>query len=679
LNNDLQEILKTARVPKQDWLTGGTEKLLEPCIEFLRGSIVEMYKSAIRVNLPFGNDQLGEVNVDIRVPIPLFFDHFNSELLVHGTKELHHATLANRESMKVLCAHRASQSPGVQEQASDLAGLPERAFKLDHLVVSKSEEAAAQLCFGTGETAYKDKVGSNKVRKDTRKCHDCAKAELYWVSISDADEHKALAEAMTTFSCICAGDSMVVYVYRRTESLVVCQVLFKYTVPSTREDFKSYIESETNFSGLIHGLLSTIQLKHLVEQQAQMFVDAKYKRAKKPKERAGVDDSKQESELGVDGYSPQKPSSRDKSKGKDGSRSGSKSGGASGKSPSEQVLAGLTNHNLMLDVKLLERDSYTSYVFLGTARQHGEKAFPVAIKYVPDSSFVAEAYCHQAAAALAPDGVLPLYAFTGDSEAILALKLPSVSQVPAGAGVLIMPRGMAWTPPASPLQFVKQMEGLGETVAKLGAAGLFHQDLRRYNVVVWQAKPHLIDFGFAAWRRDCLNVDVLQCRHHPMQAPELINWSSGAIGEAQVVFTLGSFLVEAISEYIEEELDWIRVDGRARQLLHRLARLKGTMECGFLPLELSSGIPLVLDVLHLLLSNASSRPSLKQAVEMMRELYVTWSKALEQSEAALVDLGPELSPAPEPEARLAQLCQHTKPFRVPLTNLNTVTAASSGP
>jgi len=697
LRDELTAHLKSVTIKSSwHWLRDDNGKLSGPSLEFIRDCLVFVHTSAVLVDLPSDHHQLCEGNVDIGMVIPLLLRHLNSKYLVHGTKEQRHLGFHALESIKAV----VSQS-----------GVPPCFYKVDHQVQLVAANRQGAACFVTAESKQKDSPMAGKV--DTLKGHECAKAELQMVDMSKAPAHKALAEDMTVYSCYCAGIKdwikMTVYSYRRTHNMTACEVLFEYEIPCTHNALQQFVSiplMEEKFNSMMRGLLCSLQLKHALEKQARAFKDANFQR----QHDTGAYDTSAYSQAG---YSPGRGSkSSQGSKSGKGSKSGRSSrskstgegsdgqsaadggtggtgGNGAGKAPSDQVRDGLAKGNLTVVVELVKQRENGSCVYLGYAYQPGERPFPVVVKYVGDEGFQAEAHRLQAAAALDPGGVVGPYGFTNSRCAIYQLNLPDLNYIETGAGVILMPRGESWTPPPNdPLAFVRQLCELGETLAKLAAAGLLHQDFRRYNVVVWQGKVRLIDFGFATWRQDCLNFDVMLCRYNPMQAPELANGTHGGhIGEPQVVFTLGSFLVDVMSEYVEEALGGERVRPKATALLRQLSKVNASEARETLPPALAVGLPLVLEVLAPLLApKISARPSLEQGVKMVQQLAVDWAAALELHQMAATDVS-ELEPlepkqaaqqkrAPGPGAGPQDKAPKT---RVPLSNVNKGAAPAVAP
>jgi hypothetical protein len=277
-----------------------------------------------------------------------------------------------------------------------------------------------------------------------------------------------------------------------------------------------------------------------------------------------------------------------------------------------------------------------THLFFGYASQAGQESFHVAFKYVGHSGFLQEALMHQAAAQLAPEGVLPLLAWTDDSSAIQALKLPGLPTTKSqldllGGGVLLMPLGKDWEYPSNnPLEFLHRVvREVCPTLQMLAENSLYHNDLKMGNIVEWQGRLHLIDFGYASWGQNSTNRKVLVCGKHYTQAPELGNPSyAGRIGEPQLVFTLGSLVLEAVTADFDDCFWFERQSVPATELNLAFSQLE--VQVNRQPELLPPGgwnhgfSPVVKLLSQLLAANPAHRPSIQDSVAMLEQVWHDW-------------------------------------------------------
>ena len=369
---------------------------------------------------------------------------------------------------------------------------------------------------------------------------------------------------------------------------------------------------------------------------------------------------------------------------------------------SDQATYGLASHTLTVNVESVMQRPVSKTLFFGTARQLAQPAFLVVIKHIGNGNFQAEVLLHQAAAALAPGSVLPLLSWTTDAAAILALDLPglptSLAELQAqGGGAMLMPQGIPWQyPTKKPISFLFMVwDELCPALLLLADQQLYYHDLSMRNVVVWCGRLYLIDFEFATWGQDCLNLRALQCYQHLMAPPEVAedDGFTGPLGEKQMVFALGSFLLQALATDLVPVLWCGPDDSTAEELLGALRVAQRDIAAGTLaqervdqvPAEWISGLPLVIETLSKLMNyDYDMRPSLHEAVGMVEQLIQDWREAAlllreQAQEEALAARSTVESketaevhyPAPAAKASgcLPRLPQRTS-TRTPLTTMN---------
>lgn len=601
---------------------------------FLRNALMRIWHSCHFVDETFQGQQL-ECNVDQRVATPLFFEAFHHPGLSHVTKERVHKGYFERERYK---------------KSIQTSTLADNIYKVDHVVEGRSSNPNRRFVFGCGETALTAEEDS-KIRTDTIKCHECNRAELSLLELNEEPAAQELACTVFCFSCIVAGPSVRAFSYRMTHGLPWCQELFSYVVPETATQLTTMVDG--GWVSMLEGLLATWLLAERTAAQAQILAGLGFDR-KLNTERALVQGA-----LGAK-TTPRGFKTSSSKTGKDKQRQRpSESGGGSvspsyGKSEHKRsengsLMQQLGGNRAVLEIdNIVERRSNVRLLPGRLIQTYGGSAIQVVVKYIGNRGFHEEAHMHQAAAAIAPEGVLPLLGWTANSALIANLRLPGLPRYEElkqqGGGILIMPRGQplryTWQ---QPLELLHQVHAqLCPTLLALAQAGLYHNDLKWDNVVVWKKRLYLIDFGLAAWKQDGVNRKGARGGGQNVQAPELRDRNYlGPVGESQLVFTLGSFLMDGFLYDLHAAMGCSMPPGEpSSELVYHLARLHKRSPSDPRGAALSEvwarGLAPVHRVLASLMDlNWDRRPRLKHAVSMLGRLYHEWSVAMSSGEDAM--------------------------------------------
>eukprot|EP00045_Choanoeca_perplexa_P009883 m.97879 g.97879 ORF g.97879 m.97879 type:complete len:930 (-) comp15062_c2_seq7:2048-4837(-) len=633
---------------KYNWLptskTGSTEeRLMQNTVSSLVNVFVKIFRTATQVDSPMTGQQQCESNVDLAVPIPTVFEFFNDKDTLHLFKERKHQSFYIRESSK---------------------GEGAAIIKVDHAVELRTESVEKRFFFAVGETGSAE---TTKQRVDTSKCHMCSKAELNLLALHAKKELRALSANAFVFSCVCSADRIQLFSYRTTDNFITTTRLCDFEVPTTSGFFTSSQQTEgqvLRWRSILKGLLTVLQLKHLVAAQAIQLKELEYTRPT-------ADFIARTGKITTPLKRGKPPTSSNPTESKKAKRHEEAQGDRS-RSPQDQCLIGLRNGTLRMVVTRQTARRNNTTLYFGYAWQLGFSPFYVVVKHVGNSGFREEAHLHQSAASLAPKGVLPLWAWTDNNEMIASLKLDGLSEAEEiVGGVMLMPLAEEWKYPCNqPQGFLQRVWAeLCPTLLCLANAGLFHNDLRQDNVMVWQGRLCLMDFGYAAWTRDCVNVRGLACRHHCMQAPELRRPDFEAvIGEPQLVFTLGSLLLYALTTDFEGLLAVDRHMEGAEILLIAFAHLEEGLPTGKeLPAGWQHGIPLVLQLLKTLLNpDPGSRPRLVDAVKLLNSKLNSWYAA--DCQVPEADLGATALPAQIDSIS----CDPTRPGRFQRSHVNLI-------
>ena len=167
-----------------------------------------------------------------------------------------------------------------------------------------------------------------------------------------------------------------------------------------------------------------------------------------------------------------------------------------------------------------------------------------------------------------------------------------------------------------------------EPLQALVSAGLFQNDVRLDNVVMWRGRLYLIDFGYATWVSECSSTMALRCGRNRLQAPELARADfAGCVGEAQLVFTLGSLLLDALSADFDDMLYFERWSGHAIELVEAVDHLitKCLKKPDKVPQGWEHGLSSVIELLKQLMAvDPLARPSFADSVAMLDQVWYGW-------------------------------------------------------
>eukprot|EP00045_Choanoeca_perplexa_P016668 m.227406 g.227406 ORF g.227406 m.227406 type:complete len:880 (+) comp17325_c0_seq1:165-2804(+) len=618
LRHELTTVLSSVSPPLGcDWLPrdSGSGNLTRDCVTSLVDVLLTLFKTAVKINSSADGAQQCEGNVDLAGPIPTVFGFFNDTHCIHVYKERKHHSHHVRESGKA-----TARSSGATSQTIPI-------IKVDHAVELRSPSRSSRFTFGVGETAQKD--DPIKQNDDTAKCHACSKAELCLLALHGDDSLQKLASTAFVFSCVCTGPRIEVFCYRISGGFVKATSLCSFTVPTTVASLSS-----AEWSHIMAGLLAALQLKHHVGKLAAELNEYKYSRPT-------VTHVTTSTKAAPPQHHFLRSTSRltkAKGTGDQGDASASSSEAKTGKnlSPKEQCRDGLARHKLNVVIAQSCKRRNNTQLFFGFVSQRGQNPFEVAIKYIGNSGFRDEACMHQAAAGIAPEGVLPLWAWTDDVDAIAALKLEGLHErKDIKGGVMLMPLAKDWKyPKQRPLHFLTQVwQELCPTLQALARVGLYHHDLRQDNVVVWRGRLHLMDFGYSTWKSDCLNMRALECGEQYLQAPELKYWwhRTAPPEEPALVYTLGSLMLFALADDFERHLGVERSWATGFELLGSFRNLERLSEQE-LPAGWKHGLQLMVPMLQLFMSYWEDRPSLAGAIDELHRSLNLWHQALKSEE-----------------------------------------------
>jgi hypothetical protein len=624
-----------------EWLAGlasNAETLGPFPAALMVDALMSIYLTTTTINLKPADKQQCEGNMDLSVALPAVFNFFKEapgqvQHMILVYKERMHAAYHKRETGK----HVGSTGP-LDDKSVTKASKLARTIKADQVLETANSDADNRFALAVGETAQS--FQQRKYDQDTQKCHKCSKAELSLLALNTAEAIQELAKTAFVFSCVCTGEEVELYSYRVTAGFVKTVKLVTFSVPIHVASFKT-----TKWDKVLEGFLTALQLKHWAAKQAQQLRENAFKNVSIAQAAGSLLYTPAHGP--TDSAQPQEEPQEKKGPSIEYSLRSTRSSRRAKKSPSGQSRDGLATQTLRFVVqRQLERDENTR-VFFGYASQPGQAAFYLVIKYIGRNHFYDEARLHQTAFSLAPEGVLPLWAWTDSKAAIQALGLPGLPTSRAelmavGGGVLLMPQAEEWLYPVDrPLRFLEQVVSeLCPTLQALADAGLYHNDVRRSNVLVYQGRLCLMDFGFASWKQDCLNRRGLVCGKHYMQGPELLEESTfiGTPGEAQLVFTLGSLIQDGILFDLD---DMDRTEMSARSLLYGLkAMVPGMLPQVDMdmqedePIKLNAtwqlGLALVVPLLDACMAfPEQARPRLADATARLDCVLSEWYEALE--------------------------------------------------
>ena len=623
----LKTVLSTAKVQDacQSWswlahVAVDGQLLLTPlAVQYLLQNLVALYNSVLSYNANFvGGGQQLECNIDLRI--------IREALAIFVTK---HTINVTRERTHICHAQRESEKHKVQS-----SGLSARTFKVDHAIEIRASVPEQRSTLGVVEISLASGKDSRKNIRDTFKAHACSKSELCVLGTSE--QHGYLADNACVFSIVCDGPKLTVYTYRLVRrDQVVAEKLTVFEVPTNDASFATM-----QVGTILEGYLNLLQLSACVEKQAEVLQKANYTR------------SILASPIGSLGASvtPAKGDKKSQKKTKASRATPPPTPSPPPMSMATQATHGLASHTLTVQVESVMKRDFNTQLFFGTARQLAQPPFSVVAKHIGNDSYLQEVHHHSAAAAIAPDGVVPVLACTANRAAIAALQLP-IRLADGSGGVMLIPQATPYEyPTKQPLTFIYTvLSELCPTLLQLTAQRLYYYGLRMANLVLWRGRLCLIDFGHAAWGHDCLNRSALECNQHAMGVPELDedDYVAGPIGEPQIVYTLGAFLLQALASDLAPFLCCLPQFSTAEELLNGLQRASKDIAAGTLPRESVEqvpaewvpGLPLVIATLDKLLSyDYEARPSLPEAVELLEGLFQDWRKAARMlREKALAD------------------------------------------
>lgn len=626
-------------------------KMRPDAVQFVRDALVAILHACHCVNGKHSDKgQYIECNVDLLIADPLIWKVFHMPGICHVTKERVHRGYAEREAYK---------------RNVQLSTVKDTTFKVDHTVETQAARPEARFIHGCGETA--PACDPSKFKTDVAKSHVCNRSELSVLNAVSIPSVVAKAHSCFCFNFFVGGPAVTAWSHRLLDGLPWCRKLFEYTVPQTADELSLLTVDSWVF--VLEGLFYTWQLAQRTAAQMKLLKRVGFNRmlnttVQEVKEAFGADSTP------VKGPKPQAGPSKQAPSVDPGS-----AGNAGNASPNTVLMADLDARSAQITVSKVVGRGTDVRLFVGTLVYHRRRTppIPVVVKYIGNAEFIDEAYMHQAAVGLAPEGVLPLLGWTTNSVLIANMRLPGLPGYEQlkqrGGGILIMPH-------AQSLRYILQQplvllhrvhSQLCPTLLKLTRAGLFHNDLKWDNVVVWQGRLCLIDFGLATWKQDGLNRKGARGGEQNMQAPELRYPDFiGPIGECQLVFTLGSFLLDGFVFDLTRAIGCAPRREYSSEMVGLLTMLKNQPPSHPDRATLSDvwvrGLPLVCDVLAPMLSTSwNDRPRLKDAVRMLGRLYNEWTLLEEQQS--------KKTTGKEHTANTAAV-DKTKPSRRPLQNLN---------
>lgn len=626
-------------------------------MQFVRGALESILHKCHAVDGKHVSNkgQYLEGMVDVLIGDPLIWKTFQMPELRDVFKERLHRGYFERETYK-----KSVQKSTLKE---------DNKFMVDHAVETFSANPEERFIHGCGETA--SNANQSKKATDMKKTLVCNRSELSVASLAKAQ----LVHQLFCFGFFVGGPEVTAWSQRMVDGLPWCDKLFEYTVPQTATELRDF--SLAQWVLVLEGLVYTWQLAERTAEQTALLTEAKFNRTiDLTSDAATVNFSAENTP-----HKPTKPGKESKEpEGDGGGQEPFPSGSAGSASPKEALMVQLESGKAHLKIDRIVELGLDNRLLLGTLVNSQGTPSRVVVKCVVNADFAEEAHMHQAAVGLAREGVLPLLGWTTDRALISKLQLPRDEELlRLGGGILIMPQAQALKDTLQrPLGLLHRvLSQLCPTLLKLTRAGLFHNDLKWDNVVVWQERLYLIDFGLAAWEQDGLNRKGARGGEQTMQAPELgCPDYVGPVGEFQLVYTLASFLLDGFMFDMSRALGFTFRGGHTGEMFDFLTKLNcqplSDPTRSALPDVWVHGLPLVCEMLAPMLNTTwQDRPRLKDAVGMLDGLYNEWVALQNQGEVAA---NKALAVA---KLAAVHAAGKVKPSRRPLHNLNQAPATTT--